>query len=120
VSRTAHPATPTAGAHALRGQDHLEHLVRVFKEVPELVARRAEYLLRKLRGNLDARHRSVFRNIADFIHLDAGVSRQRGFQLFGEGGRLGVSAGKGAHKSRELGLRESRGKMNARDSRGDQ
>jgi len=62
----------------------------------------------------------VAAQLSDFIHLDAGVSRQRGFQLFGEGGRLGVSAGKGAHKSRELRLRKSRGKMNARDSRGDQ
>jgi len=116
VSRTAHPATTTAGTHALRGQDHLQHLVRVFKEVPELVARRAEYLLRKLRGNLDACHRSVFRNIADFIHLDAGVSRQRGFQLFRERRRLGISAGEGAHKSRELRLRGRWRKMNARDS----
>jgi hypothetical protein len=80
VPRPAHPATTTAaGAHTLRSQDHLQHLVRVFEKVFEFVARRSEYLLRKLRCNLDARHRSVFRNVADFIHLDAGISRQRGF-----------------------------------------
>jgi len=98
----------------------LQHFVRIFEEVSELVARRPEYLLRKLRRNLDTRDRRVFRNIADFIHLDARISCERGFQLFGQGGGLGVSAGKRAHKSRELRLRKSRGKMNARDSRGDQ
>jgi hypothetical protein len=98
----------------------LQHLVGVFEEVSKFVARRAQYLLRKLRRNLDARHRRVFRNVADFIHLDAGISGQRGFQLFGKRRRLGVPAGKSAHKSRKLRLRESRGKMNARDSRGDQ
>jgi hypothetical protein len=119
VPRPAHPAATTAaGAHTLRSQYHLQHLVRVFEKVSEFVARRSEDLLRKLRCNLDACHRSVFRNVADFIHLDAGISRQRGFQLFGEGRGFGVSAGEGAHKARELRLRESRGKMNARNSRG--
>jgi hypothetical protein len=98
----------------------LQHFVRIFEEVSELVARRPEYLLRKLRRNLDARHRGIFRNIADFIDLDARISCERGFQLFGQRGGLGVSAGKRAHKSRELRLRERRRKMNARDSRGDQ
>jgi len=98
----------------------LQHLVWVFEELSKFVARRPEYLLRKLRRHLDARYRSIFRDVADFIYLDARISRQRGFQLFREGRRLGVSAGEGAHKSRELRLRESRGKMNARDSRGGQ
>ena len=113
---SAHPATTAASTHTLRGQDHLQHLVGVFEEVSKFVSRRAEYLLRKLRRNLDARHRSVFRDVADFIHLDAGISCQRGFQLFGQRGRLGVSAREGTHKPRELRLRKSRGKMNARDS----
>jgi len=39
-------------------------------------------LLRKLRCNLDARHRSA-PHVADFIQLDAGISAS-GFQLFGE------------------------------------
>jgi len=43
-------------------------------------------------ATFDARHRSVFRNVADFIHLDAGVSRERGFQLF-EREKLGDCAG---------------------------
>jgi hypothetical protein len=94
----------------------LQHLVGVFKEVLEFVARRAQHLLRKLRRHLDPRHRGIFRHVADFIHLDAGVSRQRGFQLFGQRGRLGISARKGAHKSRELWLRKIGGKMNAGDS----
>jgi hypothetical protein len=119
VPRSAHPAsTAAAGPHALGSQDHLQHLVGIFEEVSKLVACRAEYLLRQLRCHFDARHRRIFRHVANFIHLDACISRQCGFQLFRERGRLGVSAGEGAHKSRELRLRECRGKMNARDSRG--
>jgi len=57
----------------------LQHLVGIFEEIFEFVASRPEYLLRKLRRHLDARHRGVFRDVADFIHLDAGVSRERGF-----------------------------------------
>jgi hypothetical protein len=86
----------------------LQHLVRVFEEVFKFVARRAEHLLRELRRHLDARHRRIFRHVADFIDSDAGLSRQRGFQLFGERRRLGVSTWEGAHKSRELRLRERR------------
>jgi len=57
VSWSAHAAPTTAGgAHALGSQDHLQHLVRVFKEISKFVACRAEHFLRKLRGNLDARH----------------------------------------------------------------
>ncbi|PYT45340.1 MAG: hypothetical protein DMG47_08635 [Acidobacteria bacterium] len=107
-----------AGAHALGCQDHLEHFVRVFKEILKFVARRPQHFLRELRRNLDARHGRIFRHVADFIHLDAGVPRQRGFQLFGERRRLRVSAGEGAHKSRELRLRKCGSKMDARDSRG--
>jgi hypothetical protein len=98
----------------------LQHLVGVFEEVSKFVARRAQDLLRKLRRHLDPRHRRIFRHVADFIHLDAGISRQRDLQLFGQRRRLGVSAGERAHKSRELRLRERRRKMNARDSRGSQ
>jgi hypothetical protein len=98
----------------------LQHLVRVFEEVLKFVSRRSQHLLGKLRRHLDPRHGRIFRHVANFIHLDAGVSRQRGFQLFGKRRRLGVSAGEGAHKSRELRLRECGRKMNTRDSRGSQ
>jgi hypothetical protein len=98
----------------------LQHFVWVFEEVLEFVARRAQHLLGKLRRHLDPRHGGVFRHVADFIHFDAGLSRQRRFQLFGERRRLGVSTGKGAHKSRELRLRKIGGKMNAGDSGSDQ
>ncbi len=113
----AHPATTAARAHTLRGQDHLQHLVGIFEEIPEFVASRPEYLLRKLRRHLDARYGRIFRDVADFIHLDAGISRQGRFQLFRERGGFGISAGEGAHKSRKLRLREQRGKMDARNSR---
>jgi len=107
------PAATAARSHTLRGQDHLQHLVGIFEEILELVASRPEHLLRKLRRHFDASHRGVFRNVADFIHLDAGVSRQRRFQLFRERSGLGISTGEGAHKSRELRLREQWRKMDA-------
>jgi len=120
VPRSTHPATTAAGAHALGSKDHLQHLVGIFEEVLKLVPRRAEHLLRKLGRHLDPRDRRIFRHVANFIHLDACVSGQGGFQLFGKRRRLGVSAGEGAHKSRELRLRKRGGKMDARDSRGSQ
>jgi hypothetical protein len=98
----------------------LQHLVGIFEEIFELVAGRPEYFLRKLRRHLDARHRGIFRNVADFIHLDAGVSRQGRFQLFRERRGFGISAGEGAHKSRKLRLCEQRRKMDARNSRASQ
>jgi hypothetical protein len=120
MTRSAHPAATATGAHTLCRENHLQHFVRVFKEVSEFVTRRAEYFLRKLRRHLDPCHRRIFRNIANFVYLDAGLPRQRGFQLLGKGRRLGVSTWEGAHKSRELRLCEIRRKMNAGNSRGDQ
>jgi hypothetical protein len=117
VPGSAHPAATAARAHTFRGQDHLQHLVGVFEEIFEFVAGRPEYLLRKLCRHLDARHRGVFRDVADFIHLNTRVSRQRCFQLFRERRGFGISAGERAHKSRELRLREQRRKMDAGDSR---
>jgi hypothetical protein len=122
VPRSAHPSAPTsaAGAHAFCSQNHLQHFVWIFEEILEFVAGRSEYFLRQLRRHLDARHRRIFRDVANFIDLNARLSRQRGFQLFRKRRRLGVSAGEGAHKSRELRLRGRWRKMNASDSRGNQ
>jgi len=118
VARSAHAAPTTAGgAHALGGQDHLQHLIWVFKEISKFVTRRAQHFLRKLRRNFDPRHGRIFRNVADFIHLDASVSRQSAFQLFRKRRRLRISAGEGAHKSRKLRLCERGRKMYARDAR---
>jgi hypothetical protein len=73
-----------------------------------------------LRGHLDSRHRRVFRNVANLVDLDAGFAGERGFQLFCEGGRLGITAGERTHKSRELRLRERGRKMDARNAGGNQ
>jgi hypothetical protein len=98
----------------------LQHLVRIFEEILEFFACRPENLLRKLRRYLNARYRRILSDVADFVHLDARVSRQRGFQLFRERRRLGISAGEGAHKSRELRLGEQWRKMDAGDPRSSQ
>src|SRR2546425_1017373 len=117
VARSTHPAATTAAASTLRSENHLQHLVRVFEEVSEFVALRPEHFCRQLRGNLDACHRRIFRHVADLINLDAGLPRQRGFQLFGERRSFRVSARERAHKSRKLRLRECRSKVNASDPR---
>jgi hypothetical protein len=57
MPRSTHPAATAASAHTLCGQNHLQHLVRVFEKVFKFVARGAEHLLGKLRRHLDARHR---------------------------------------------------------------
>jgi hypothetical protein len=68
--------------------------------------------------NLDAGNGRVFGYVTDFIHLNAGLPRKSPFQLLGQRGWLGVSAGKRAHESRELRLRQIGGKVNAGDARG--
>ena len=118
MSRPARSSSaPPAASRALRRQNHLQHLVRVFKKFPELVALRAQRLRRQLRRHFDSCHRRVFRHVANFIHLDASVSAQRCLQLLCQRGRLRVSAWKRAHKSRKLRLRQPRRKVNARDPR---
>jgi len=84
MSRSTHPTASASGAHALRGENHLQHFVRVFEEVSKFLAAHAQHLLRKLRRHLDSRHRRIFGHVANFVHFDAGLTRQRGFQLFGE------------------------------------
>jgi hypothetical protein len=91
----------------------LQQFVGIFKEIAKLVALCAQHFRGQLRGNFDSCDGGVFRHVADLIHLDAGVAGERGLQLFCERGGLGVAAGKRAHKSRELRLRQSGRKVNA-------
>jgi len=78
---TCSSAATTACARAFRRKDHLQQLVRIFEEIFEFVAVRAQHLLRQLRRHLDPRHGRIFRHVPNLIHLDAGFSRQRGLQL---------------------------------------
>jgi hypothetical protein len=110
-------ATTAAAARALRSKNHLQELVWILEEIPEFVALGAESLGSKLRGHLDSRHGGIFRNVANLVDLDTRFTGERGFQLFCERGGLCVSAGKSAHESRELGLRQSRGKVDAGNPR---
>jgi hypothetical protein len=93
----------------------LQELVRVFKEILELVALSAESLGGELRGDLNSRDGRIFRDIPNFVDLDTRFTGERGFQLLREGGRFCVAAGKCAHEARELWLGESGGKMDAGD-----
>jgi hypothetical protein len=74
---TCSSATTTAAssARAFRREDHLQQLVRIFEEIFEFVAVRAQHFLRQLRGHLDSRHGRIFGHVPNLIHLDAGFSR---------------------------------------------
>jgi hypothetical protein len=82
----------------------LQQLVGIVKEILKLVALCPKHLRGKLRGHLDSGHRGVFRHVAYFVDLDAGVACQCGLQLLGERGGLGVAARETAHKTRKLRL----------------
>ena len=77
---------------------------------------RAKRSRRKLRGNLDSSHGRIFRDITNLVHLDAGFTGERGFQLFGKRGWFGIPAGERTHKARQLRLGQSRREMNAGDA----
>jgi hypothetical protein len=42
---------------------------------------RAKRFRRELRGNLDSSHGRIFRDIPNFVYLNAGFARQRVLQL---------------------------------------
>jgi hypothetical protein len=88
----------------------------IFKNVAVFVSSPAQHLCRQLRGNLDPRHGPVFRDIANLVDPDAGLSGQCRFQLFGQLARLVVAARKRAHKPRKVSLCGVGRKMNAGDS----
>jgi hypothetical protein len=91
--------------------------LRIFKNVAVFVSRAAQHLGSELRRDLDSGHRSIFRDVANFVDLDGAFTGERRFQLLGELAGLVVSAGEGAHESREVALRGIGRKMNAGDSR---
>lgn len=106
-TRAGSPSAPTAStARTFRRENHLEKFVGVFEEILELVALRTESLSGKLRGDFNSGDGRIFRNVSDFVDLDARFAGKRGFQLFRQRGWLGVAAGKCAHKSGELRLRQ--------------
>jgi hypothetical protein len=69
-----------------------------------------------LRGHLDPRHGRIFRDVANLVDLDARFTGERGFQLFGEGGRFGVAAWKTAYEAGKLRLRQIGREVNAGDT----
>ena len=77
---------------------------------------RAKNLGRQVRRHLDSGNGRILSHVTNLVDLDAGIARKRRFQLFRERRRLGVSAGKSAHKAGELRLRSSRAKVNAGNS----
>jgi hypothetical protein len=118
MAGAAHSSAATARSRTLGRENHLQEFVRVFEEVSELIALRSQYFAGQLRGDLDPGHRRIFCHVSDFIHFDAGISCGRGLELFGQRGRLCVSAGRRADEARELRLSQSRREVDAGDSGG--
>jgi hypothetical protein len=94
----------------------LQHLLRIFKYVAVFFSRAAQHLRGQLRGNLDASHGTIFRNVANLVDPDARFASQRGLQLFRQHTGFIVSARKRAHESRKVALCGVGGKMNAGDT----
>jgi len=88
----------------------------IFKNVPQFIALRTKHSRGELRGHLDSRNRTIFSHEANFVDLDTGIAGQRAFQLFGQGTRLRISAGKRSHETRKLRLGKIRGEVNAGDA----
>jgi hypothetical protein len=107
-SGTPAASSATRKAAAFRGENHLQHLVGIFKKVAELVAVRAQCFRGELRGNLDSSDGRIFRDVANLVYLDAVFAGERGFQLLRQRSRFRVSAGESTHEARQLRLRQSR------------
>jgi hypothetical protein len=88
----------------------------VFENFAEFVSLCAKHFRSQLRRDFYSRHRSVFRNESNFIDTDARIAGHRGLQLFSERTWFGISARKGAYKSRELRLGKIWGEVNAGDT----
>jgi hypothetical protein len=57
----------------------LQEFVGIFEEILKLLTLRAECFRGELRRYLDSGDGRVFRNVANFVDLDAGFTSQRGF-----------------------------------------
>jgi hypothetical protein len=98
----------------------LQHFVGIFKKILELVTLGSEHFGGELRGHFDSGNGGVFRDIANFVDFDAGLTGERGFDLLGKSGGLGCATGKRSHKTCELRLGKGWGEMDAGDSGGSQ
>jgi hypothetical protein len=72
-------ASSTAASGALRSENHLKELVGVLKEILEFVALSAESFRGELCGYFDSCNGRIFRNVPNFVDLDAGLTGERGF-----------------------------------------
>jgi hypothetical protein len=98
----------------------LEQPIRIVKKIFEFVAMHAERFHRELLGHFDSGHGRILRNIADLVDLDARFSGECSLELFCQGGRFGVAAGKSADEARELRLSQIGREVDAGDARGNQ
>jgi hypothetical protein len=86
----------------------------------EFIACGAKNFCGQVRGGFYTGDRGILGNITNLVHLDAGFTCKSGFKLIRKGRRFCVAIGKSANETGELGLRERRRKVNARDTGSDQ
>jgi hypothetical protein len=94
----------------------LQQLIWIFKNVPHLVAGRAQRFRGQLRRDLQSGNRSIFCDKSNFVDTYSGLARQRRFQLLRERTRLGIAARECTDKSRKLPLLQVWRKMNTRNA----
>jgi hypothetical protein len=97
----------------------LEQSIGIIKKILELVAMRTECFRGELRGHFDSGHGRIFRDVADFIDLNARFPGERGFELFSKRRRFGVATGKSTDETRELRLSQIGRKVDAGDAGSD-
>jgi hypothetical protein len=95
----------------------LQHLLRIFENVTELVALASQHLGGQLCRDFDPRNGLIFRYKPDLIDSYAGIPGQSGFQLFGQSGSFGAAGGERPDKPRELCLRGVWREVNAGNPR---
>src|SRR5262249_8721485 len=84
-----------------------------FQKILEFVALSTKNFCSQLRGDFHARNGRILSNVADFVHLDAGFSGKRSFQLFCKRCGFCISGGNAANKVGKMRLRQIGSEMNA-------
>ncbi len=106
----------TATSIAFGRENHLEQLVRILEEILEFVALCSQDFCCELRRDLYASYRRIFRDVPNLVDLDGRFACKCGLELLSERSWLGITGGKCAHKTRELGLCQIRCEMDAGDT----
>jgi hypothetical protein len=80
----------------------LQQAARIIEQILKFFACGAKNFCSKVRGRFYSCDRGIFGDVTNLVHLDAGFSCKRGFQLICKRSWFCIAAGKGADKAGEL------------------